>query len=244
MIAWLGMRTPFPPIAAALAEPNGLLAAGGDLVAGSPAGRLSPAASFPGTPRGSRSCGGAPTRAWCCSSTSFACRGRSRKRVRAGDVRGARRQCVSRRHRGVRGGAAATGSAAHGSRPRSSARTASCIGVATRIRSKAGATAVLVGGLYGLALGPGVLRRVDVRPRVGRVQGRARPSRRRSCGASACRSIDCQQETAHLAGARRAADPAGTVCGASCRIDTLGRSPDGLARIDDAGGIPGIDRTP
>ena len=31
MIAWLGMRTPFPPIAAALSEPNGLLAAGGDL---------------------------------------------------------------------------------------------------------------------------------------------------------------------------------------------------------------------
>src|SRR5690242_3542189 len=33
MIAWLGARTPFPPIAAALAEPNGLLAAGGDLSA-------------------------------------------------------------------------------------------------------------------------------------------------------------------------------------------------------------------
>jgi len=31
MIAWLGTRTPFPPIAAALSEPNGLLAAGGDL---------------------------------------------------------------------------------------------------------------------------------------------------------------------------------------------------------------------
>jgi leucyl/phenylalanyl-tRNA--protein transferase len=31
MIAWLNTRTPFPPIAAALAEPNGLLAAGGDL---------------------------------------------------------------------------------------------------------------------------------------------------------------------------------------------------------------------
>ena len=31
MISWLGMRTPFPPIAAALTEPNGLLAAGGDL---------------------------------------------------------------------------------------------------------------------------------------------------------------------------------------------------------------------
>jgi len=31
VIAWLGTRTPFPPLAAALAEPNGLLAAGGDL---------------------------------------------------------------------------------------------------------------------------------------------------------------------------------------------------------------------
>ncbi len=31
MIAWLGARTPFPPLAAALTEPNGLLAAGGDL---------------------------------------------------------------------------------------------------------------------------------------------------------------------------------------------------------------------
>ena len=31
VIAWLGERSPFPPLAAALAEPNGLLAAGGDL---------------------------------------------------------------------------------------------------------------------------------------------------------------------------------------------------------------------
>lgn len=31
MIAWLGPRTPFPPISRALEEPNGLLAAGGDL---------------------------------------------------------------------------------------------------------------------------------------------------------------------------------------------------------------------
>lgn len=31
MIAWLGSRTPFPPISRALDEPNGLLAAGGDL---------------------------------------------------------------------------------------------------------------------------------------------------------------------------------------------------------------------
>ena len=31
MIAWLDARTPFPPLATALVEPNGLLAAGGDL---------------------------------------------------------------------------------------------------------------------------------------------------------------------------------------------------------------------
>ncbi len=31
MIAWLGPRTPFPSVSRALAEPNGLLAAGGDL---------------------------------------------------------------------------------------------------------------------------------------------------------------------------------------------------------------------
>ena len=31
MIAWLGADTPFPPLAAAQKEPNGLLAVGGDL---------------------------------------------------------------------------------------------------------------------------------------------------------------------------------------------------------------------
>jgi leucyl/phenylalanyl-tRNA--protein transferase len=31
MIPWLGVRDPFPPVETALAEPNGLLAAGGDL---------------------------------------------------------------------------------------------------------------------------------------------------------------------------------------------------------------------
>jgi leucyl/phenylalanyl-tRNA--protein transferase len=31
LLAWLGPDTPFPPLTAALAEPNGLLAAGGDL---------------------------------------------------------------------------------------------------------------------------------------------------------------------------------------------------------------------
>jgi leucyl/phenylalanyl-tRNA--protein transferase len=31
VITWLGQRTPFPPLHAALADPNGLLAAGGDL---------------------------------------------------------------------------------------------------------------------------------------------------------------------------------------------------------------------
>lgn len=33
MLAWLGSATPFPPVSRALAEPNGLLAAGGDLAA-------------------------------------------------------------------------------------------------------------------------------------------------------------------------------------------------------------------
>ena len=31
MIPWLGSADPFPPLALALAEPNGLLCAGGDL---------------------------------------------------------------------------------------------------------------------------------------------------------------------------------------------------------------------
>ena len=31
MIAWLGAKSPFPPLSAALSEPNGLLAIGGDL---------------------------------------------------------------------------------------------------------------------------------------------------------------------------------------------------------------------
>jgi leucyl/phenylalanyl-tRNA--protein transferase len=31
VIPWLGLRDPFPPVEQALVEPNGLLAAGGDL---------------------------------------------------------------------------------------------------------------------------------------------------------------------------------------------------------------------
>ncbi|HZM36472.1 MAG TPA: leucyl/phenylalanyl-tRNA--protein transferase, partial [Burkholderiales bacterium] len=31
MLAWLGRSDPFPPVERALKEPNGLLAAGGDL---------------------------------------------------------------------------------------------------------------------------------------------------------------------------------------------------------------------
>ena len=34
MISWLGAKSPFPPLSAALAEPNGLLAIGGDLAPG------------------------------------------------------------------------------------------------------------------------------------------------------------------------------------------------------------------
>jgi leucyl/phenylalanyl-tRNA--protein transferase len=31
VLAWIGPRDPFPPVARALKEPNGLLAVGGDL---------------------------------------------------------------------------------------------------------------------------------------------------------------------------------------------------------------------
>jgi leucyl/phenylalanyl-tRNA--protein transferase len=66
MIPWLPEDCVFPPLDKALADPNGLLAAGGDL---SPR-RLVAAyrrGIFPGTRVTTPSSGGAPTRAWCCS---------------------------------------------------------------------------------------------------------------------------------------------------------------------------------
>ena len=102
----------------------------------------------------------------------------------------------------------ARGRTAPGSRRRWSTRTASCTGAATRTRSRAGATARLVGGLYGVALGrvffgESMFARETDASKVALVApGRA------CCAPSACPLIDCQQETAHLASLRRAADPA------------------------------------
>jgi len=65
MIPWLEKGTPFPPVRRALREPNGLLAAGGDLSAA----RLLEGyrqGIFPGSPKATRFYGGAPTRAWSC----------------------------------------------------------------------------------------------------------------------------------------------------------------------------------
>ena len=72
-ITWLtpeGDREWFPPLDQALDEPEGLLAAGGDL---SPPRLLAAiaGASFPGIRRDSRCCGGRPIRAKSCSRRSF-----------------------------------------------------------------------------------------------------------------------------------------------------------------------------
>jgi leucyl/phenylalanyl-tRNA--protein transferase len=65
MIRWLHHPDePFPPVTAALADPNGLLAAGGELSST----RLIDAyrhGIFPWF-NPDNPCGGAPTRAWCC----------------------------------------------------------------------------------------------------------------------------------------------------------------------------------
>jgi leucyl/phenylalanyl-tRNA---protein transferase len=73
MLTWLQRDTlTFPPLANAMREPNGLLAAGGDLSAD----RLVQAyrhGCFRGSPKASPSCGGRQTRARCCFPPSCMC---------------------------------------------------------------------------------------------------------------------------------------------------------------------------
>ena len=88
-----------------------------------------------------------------------------------------RRHRVRPRRRRLRRAAAAT-AAARGSRRRWRRLTAACIAWDGRTRSRLGLDGRLVGGLYGVAIGPRVLRRVDVHARHGRLEGRARPRRR------------------------------------------------------------------
>ena len=101
MIAWLGMRTPFPPIAAALAEPNGLLAAGGDL---SPDRLLVAYRSgiFPWYSEGQPILWWSPDPRMVLYVDELRVSRSLRKRVRARRVRGPHRHGVSRGHRGVR----------------------------------------------------------------------------------------------------------------------------------------------
>ena len=69
-------RDPFPPAGAALREPNGLLAAGGDCRRSGCSTRTA-GASFRGSATTIRCCGGARIRGWCCGCGSCTCRDRS-----------------------------------------------------------------------------------------------------------------------------------------------------------------------
>ena len=188
VIPWLGPRTPFPPLEAALDEPNGLLAASPDLDAAAPCSTPIVMESFPGTAKASRSCGGVPTRGWCCSSTSFAFARSLRKVVRQQrfEIR------VDTAFRAVMeacANAPRPGRRARGSRRRSSTRTASCIARGHAHSVEAWREGRLVGGLYGVSIGPDVLRRVDVRA-ASRTRRRSRWSIWSDCCARTGRSDD------------------------------------------------------
>jgi len=79
-----------------------------------------------------------------------------------------------------------------GSIRRSSAPRSSCTGSASRIRSRLWDGDVLTGGLYGIALGPGVLRRIDGQPRARFVEGRARLAGRAAQGGRLSRCSTAQ----------------------------------------------------
>ena len=110
---------------------------------------------------------------------------------------------------------------APGSRRRWSTPTSRCTRGASRTRSRPGAMASWrAGSTASRSAGCSSASRCS----------RANPTPRRSrwctwsskLGRDGVPLIDCQQETAHLARLRRAADPARRVCGASRRVDTLG----------------------
>ena len=182
-IVWLSERDSpdaFPPVDRALREPDGLLAAGGDLSPAAPARRVStrhlslvlarPADSVvvPGSARGAVSRPSCASRA--ASRKSMRNRGfvtRLDHRVSRRDPRLRQRRAAARRHLAVAGNACRLSQAAP-------AR-------ATRTRSRPGTDERLVGGLYGVALGRGVLRRIHVQHRARRLEGRAASACATSC---------------------------------------------------------------
>ena len=144
----------FPPLEQALREPPGLLAAGGDLTPGAAARRLPSAASFPGTRRSSRCCGGRRIRAWCCFPRNSTARAAWRKTLRNGGFSDSHRSATSR---AVIDGCAAPRArqSRHLDQRRDDRRLlSSCTRLGLRaLRSRPSAASALVGGLYGVQLG-------------------------------------------------------------------------------------------
>ena len=133
-----------------------------------------------------------------------------RKRVRARTFRDARRHRFRRRSSRVCA-APRDGQAARGSRRDDRARYGALHRARLRALGRSWRDGELVGGLYGVAIGRDVLRRIDVRARGRRIEGGARRARAAACGA---RRSDDRLPAGDRASrvARRAADPARRVC--------------------------------
>ena len=105
MITWLSPDDPperFPPHEAALSDPPGLLAAGGDLPPERLHGRLRARHLSRGTPRVSRCCGGRPTRARCCCRRNSTARAACARRCATRGFSAARGPRLRRRDRRLR----------------------------------------------------------------------------------------------------------------------------------------------
>lgn len=197
MIAWLSARTPFPPLAAALAEPNGLLAAGGDLEPG----RLLAAyrsGIFPWYSAGQPILWWSPNPRMVLYVDELKVSRSLRKRVRA-ETYEVRTDCAFR---------AVIEACAESRRPGQYGTwiTPEIIAAYSELHDRGYAHSVeswrdgqLVGGLYGLALGrvffgESMFAREPDASKVALVHLAARLRR------NGVPIVDCQQETAHLAG--------------------------------------------
>ena len=232
MITWLRADSAFPPIEAALDEPNGLLAAGGDL---SP-GRILAAyrrGIFPWFGAGQPILWWSPDPRMVLYVDEFHVSRSLRKRVQRGRIRDARRHCVRRRDRGVRADAAATASRTWitPAMMRRVPRAASREGFGHSV--EAWRDGELVGGLYGLALGRMFFGESMFAHETDASKVALVGPGRRCCGAG--RAADRLPAGDGAPGVvRRAADSAARVCGASRelihstdtarRLDAQGRS--------------------
>jgi len=241
MIAWLSMRTPFPPIAAALAEPNGLLAAGGDL---SPDRLLAGYRHgiFPWYSEGQPILWWSPDPRMVLFVDEVRVTRSLAKRIRSGtfEVR------VDSAFRDVIEACAEA--------PREGQRgtwiTPEIIGAYCELHRRGYAHSVeswrdgqLVGGLYGLALGrvffgESMFARESDASKVALVHLAAIL---RHLGVPI---VDCQQETAHLAGLGARPIPRERFAAHLAELIHSADPPTGWRELTTPGGIPGIDRTP